>query len=362
MDNNKIYLKTESSINTNRISKFYSLMSNLKQKKNKINNKFDYSRLNQNILMNIIKKSSIRKLHHKSRTHTKLEFFHKNRNFWKTEFRTTYNLNKKFHDLPSLSRFHNITSEKINKLIKSTDINETNNTSNSIKPCKFLSNKTRNKKKIENISSDKKRLKIKTSFLNTNNSERKERLYNNRYRTKDSHNLLRNIESKIFAIKLQDLNSNLKGNLYSTKFPISLFKYNSSQIKTDKIKFRNYAYNNKNISNNIKLNKINIDNKRSVNSATKRWIESLKDSIKKYDFTLKVKKDERAAFFNQKSVKNKLNEKSEEDKYLLFKEQILKHKNKFEQIIRKIKMKQINKEHLMKKFIFELKTKKKLVN
>ena len=49
------------------------------------------------------------------------------------------------------------------------------------------------------------------------------------------------------------------------------------------------------------------------------------------------------------------------DKYQLFKNQLTKHKNKLENIIKEIRLNQIKSEYLMKKYIFELLSKKKKV-
>ena len=52
-------------------------------------------------------------------------------------------------------------------------------------------------------------------------------------------------------------------------------------------------------------------------------------------------------------------EEKQEDEYLLLKNKIYIHDSKFEKYIRKIKLNQVNKEHLMKKFIFDTVTSKK---
>ena len=56
-----------------------------------------------------------------------------------------------------------------------------------------------------------------------------------------------------------------------------------------------------------------------------------------------------------------LTDKKPGDKYQLFKNQIAKHKTKLDNIIKEIRLNQIKSEYLMKKYIFELLSRKKKV-
>lgn len=345
MEQNNLYLKTESNINTDRIYPLYSIMLNLKQKNFNIKKKLDYTklRINKNILKNIIKRSNLKKLHKKSLTHTKLEFFNKKKNLINPEFKASYDLNKKFHELPSLSKFTNITCEKINYLIKSTDINNNKHkNSNSYNFNSYLYNKTR--RKIDTSSNDNNNLRNKTTNFIRNYSDKEEYFLYNKNKDKSNNNyMINNVESKLFKLKLKKLNSNKtpnNTNLHDTKNSVKGLKHNSY--------------------NKIKLN---IVKKIVPKSATKRWIDSIKDSLNNYNFTQRQIKNEKMGKFNELSEKCcdeiDVDEKSE-DKFAEFKNQLNKHKNKLEQIIREIKKTQVNNEYLMKKYIFELLTKKKM--
>ena len=95
---------------------------------------------------------------------------------------------------------------------------------------------------------------------------------------------------------------------------------------------------------------------------TNKWLKSIKDSIKKYDVLHRSSRVDRLIF----SIENpdgcfeeSLFEDRPGDKYILFKNQMVKHKDKFENIIREIKLNQKKSEYLMKKYIFDLLSRKK---
>ena len=86
-----------------------------------------------------------------------------------------------------------------------------------------------------------------------------------------------------------------------------------------------------------------------------------KNSIKIFKFLQRDSKVDRLIFFIEKPTEcfeENLLDNKPGDKYQLLKSQIVKHKNKLENIIKEIKLNQIKSEYLMKKYIFELLTRK----
>ena len=342
----KKYLKTESFSNTNRIPDLNSTMTCFNKNIKKSKSKYDNSTLiNQNILFNIMKNSKLKKYRQRNRTKTKLNYFPKSKNNFNKDFKFITNLNQKYLDLPGISNFHNITSEKINSLIKSNDKEETNSfiygNNNSIYKFKSRS-KTKDRHSANN--SNKKAILSKKNnnlFFNRISSTIKDMTQNNRYKKYK-------IEPNIFKIKIREISSHLTKDLDHFKTPIIDFQDLVTPLKKEK--FKN---NDKNLFNKIKLT--NLSNKRANKSATKRWVESLRSSIRNYDFIVKGKS------LPKKMENKEVNdmEEKQEDEYLLLKNKIFIHENKFEKYIRKIKLNQVNKEHLMKKFIFDTVTSKK---
>ena len=122
MEKKEINLNNENSENTkpNKITNFSSTAPFLNLKANRRKSSINYSKLkfNQNILIDILKKANLKKIHINQNTHANiytdlnLKNNTKNKNLLYKNFKNykiSYNLNKKFHDLPVLSNFHNIT-------------------------------------------------------------------------------------------------------------------------------------------------------------------------------------------------------------------------------------------------------------
>jgi hypothetical protein len=292
-----------------------------------------------------MKNSKQKKYRQRNRTKTKLNYFPKRKNNFNKEFKFITNLNQKYLDLPGISNFHNITSEKINSLIKSNDKEETNSfiygNNNSIYKFKSRS-KTKDRHSTNN--SNKKAILSKKNnnlFFNRISSKIKDMTQNNRYKKYI-------IEPNIFKIKIREISSHLTKDLDHFKIPINNFEDLSTPLKKENLK-----NDDKYLFNKIKLTK--LSNKRSNQSATKKWVESLRSSIRNYDFIVKGKS------LPKKMENKEVNdmEEKQEDEYLLLKNKIFIHENKFEKYIRKIKLNQVNKEHLMKKFIFDTVTSKK---
>lgn len=340
----KKYLKTESFSNTNRIPDLNSTSTYFNKNIKKSKSKYDYSSLiNQNIFQNIMKNSKEKKYRQRNKTKSKLNYFPKSKINFSKDFKFITNLNQKYLDLPGISNFHNITGEKINSLIKSNDKEETNSFiyNNNIYKIKSKSN-TKDRHSANN--SNKKAILSKKNnnlFFDRLSTTIKDMTQNNRYKKFK-------IEPNIFKVKIREINSNLTKDLDHFKTPIINFQDLVTPIKKEK--FKN---NDMNLFNKIKLT--NLSNKRANKSATKRWVESLRNSIRTYDFIVKGK-----SVPNKKknNIENDVEEK-QEDEYILLKNKISIHDSKFEKYLRKIKLNQVNNEHLMKKFIFDTVTSKK---
>lgn len=341
------YLKTESFSNTNRIPDLNSTMTCYSKNIKKSKSKYDNSTLiNQNILLNIIKNSKRKNYHRRNRTKTKLNYFPKSKNNFYKDFKFITNLNKKYLDLPGISNFHNITSEKINSLIKSNDKEEETKSFTCYNNDNYKNkNKSKTKDKKNDNNSHKKLILSKKNnnnlFFNRITTSIKDMTQNNRYKKFK-------IEPNIFKLKIKEINSKIYKNLDHFKSPIVYYEELVTPVKKEKFKNTD-----KNLFNKIKLT--NLSNKRANKSATKRWVESLRNSIRTYDFIVKGKSAPKKRKNNEE---NDMEEK-QEDEYTLLKNKITVHETKFEKEIRKIKLNQVNKEHLMKKFIFDTVTSKK---
>ena len=344
MDEKK-YLKTDSFSNTKRNKDLnfpLECSNNIKKSKSK----HDYSTLvNQNILLNIMKNTKAKRYHQRNRTKSKLNYFPKSKSNYNKDFKFITNLNQKYLDLPGISNFHNITGEIINSLIKSNDKEETNsfvyNNNNTF--YKMKSESKTNERQSANNNKKKAVLYKKSNnlFFNRLSTTIRDMAQNNRYKKYK-------IEPNVFKIKIREINSNLSKNLDHLKNPVINWQEIVSPIKKEKLRNTD-----KNLFNKIKLT--NLSNKRANKSATKRWVESLRNNIRTYDFIVKGKSYPRK---NKNNEKKDIEEK-QEDEYILLKNKISIHESKFEKYIRKIKLNQVNKEHLMKKFIFDTVTSKK---
>ena len=362
MEKKLICLKTENSsdIKRNRESNFFSTIPNLKKRKSSIN----YAKLkfNQNVLVNILKKAHLNQ-YHKINTQSKNSPNIYSMNILNSNFKISYSLNKKFRNLPNLSNFHNITDEKINELIKSNGINE-------FKPLK--SDKIVN---IKAIFNHKKNSKVRNKYSNKinntplfkNNTISDEKLNKSIYKNNTLNNFIFNKTKKDLKrftigqkriLKLNEINLNFTNSLSYLK---NKNEYNSCTDSNSKSKANQPKFSHHTISSSIKKVKLN---KINSNLETKKWLDSIKDSIEKFDFFNRNSKLDRILFYmvkpNECFEENVLDIKPG-DKYQLFKNQIAKHKSKLESIIKEMKLNQINNEYLMKKYIFDLLSRKKKV-
>ena len=371
MDDKKIYLKSEHNTNKNKLklSELKLTMNNFTQKINKSKTKLDYSKIkiNRDILSNLIKTSNLKKLHKINRTQTKLHYFHKAKNEFNKDLKISTNLNDKFMDLPSISKYRNITSEKINDLLKSSN-EDCSNKSFFFKKNFIYKGAYKRQKKSHKMSQ-----RNKTAFISRNITESKDNMEtiknNNKYQRKnkslnDNKLLFKlSLDTKKSHLKVKELNNEENNNLFCLKTPIINFQNNNNE--TISIKSNKFKNNNKDIINKMRLN--NLRNKRVNKSFNKKWLNTLKEFIRSYDFYNKeIKKENQQVYFIGKPSKDEIvkreNEDEDEDEneneFLLFKDKIKKHKDKFGKLMSKLKESQMNQEYLTKKYIFDLITNK----
>ena len=351
MNKKKIFLKTEDYANLDKMANIkqkYSLsMRNYNDKFYKANSlsKHRKIKLKQKLLINLLKQSNIKNIKKRSggnKTHSIISYHSFNSindNILNTDFKNFYNLNKNFHNLPGLSKFHNLTDEKMNNLIKT----ETNLYKKSAKS-------------FNNINS-KPNLKIKSC---ENNS--KEKIFNNRFITDKNIIIFKNKEefldhskgSKKVKIKMNKFKKNLTNSLLYLRNEKSLLNNNkslSSYIKNEKAIVEKITTNIKK----MKLNKSFNPNK----CDTQIWMASIKDLIKNDDAVNMGTKKDKLIFYIERPEESY--DLKPIDKYQLLKNQIAKHKKKFENIIKEMKLNQIKNEYLMKKYIFDLVSRKKKI-
>ena len=300
----------------------------------------------QNILLSLLKKTHLKK-HKQKITLSKFnsESYDKN-NINTDDIKISYNINKKFRDLPVLSKFRNLTYEKMNSLIKSEDeltepkqLNNINKNNNNYKSYDYLINKRKNLSLLKN------------NFINT-------KLFNNKYNNKNLYN-----NNDIFQLNSNQIFSKYNNTFSSvknkSKKKIALTSNSFSNLKNKK---------EKNIFNtslsNIKNIKLNKNNKIKKKIIIQKWLNSFTNSNKSIKRLRRDSKVDRLVFFIEKPkecFEENLLDKKPGDKYQLFKEQLVKHKNKLENIIKEIKLNQIKSEYLMKKYIYDLLSRKKTV-
>ena len=354
MEKNEIYVKTENpkNINKKRKSNYFSTMPNLRNRKSIIYN--EKPKFKQNVLLNLLKKLHLKHYHIE---HPKQKINQNyNINILNKNFKLSYNLNKKFQDLPCLSKFHNITDEKISDLIKSNN-NDTFNPSKSYKIANLKNNfNYKNKNKLHL-----KRNKTPLLKNNTINDGRYiSKINNNFIINKNKKNLKRfKISSKIKNLKLNEMNLNFTK---SQSYLKNKYEHNSEYINTNSLsKTQKPIIVNDTISSNIKKIKLN---KINTNLETKMWLNSIKDSIEEFDFFRRSSKLDRLLFYMvnpEECFEENLLDIRPGDKYQSLKNQIIKHKSKLESILNEIKLNQIKNEHLMKKYIFDLLSRKKKI-
>ena len=336
MYTNNLFINTEnytsSRIKPINNSKFSYTMPNLKNKISKKKNLSNHLKFNNNILLNLLKKSNLKKKRFISQTHSKItfnSFNNENINSKLTkDIKILYNLNKKFHDLPGLSKFHNLTNEKMNNLIKTEE-----NSYNLIKT--YENKKSQINLKIKERVFDNIELINNKRYLNDKNII----IVNNK-----NDFLRHSLGAKKFKLNVNKLKKSTTTNLYTNSS--SSNQQNEKAAILDKISPEKK----------IKLIKNNTNN-------TQIWMAPLKNSSNR-NILRRGSIVDRLVFYIEKPeecFEENLLDKKPGDKYQLFKNQLTKHKNKLENIIKEIRLNQIKSEYLMKKYIFELLSKKKKV-
>ena len=310
---------------------------NLTDTNKRKNPTLNYSKLkfNKNLLIQILKKTILKQIQ-KKKSKTKIYNTSKMNDLLIKDkplilMNKTNNLFHNFQNMPEMKKFHNITAEKIDDLINSKD---------------ELDKSSKLKKNINNINNIK--LRIKTNENEDGALKLKLNLIKNKERKKGFHNFLNKEQNKennknpkyknnIKYININDLNLN-KENILPYLSPSSndqsrSRKYNSSS-KTKKNKPTNKEQTN--------LKKFFMT-KTSKNYATNKWLESLKQSIKKYDVLHRSSRIDRLIFSLENHgdcFKENIFEDRPGDKYILLKNQMVRYKDNFENIIRDIKLNQ----------------------
>ena len=380
MQKNDIILKTENVPKKSRLHKVYSSINNkafkthtkiIKPRKSVLN--FD-----KDILISILKKENLKRSpisNYTSKTSKNLTIFKNNKSKY---IKTPPNLIKKFRDLPGISKCHNLTNNKINDIIKSSDnlYYYKNN---------LISKSKRDINSIKNLNKNIKNFLLNSNFNFYKNENKKSAKSYRKNRTNKLSNItLQNYEfikksfdSKFFKSNLNEENNMSTSSLNTIKNEHKTDTY-LSQDKNEKNKIninlssikgnKNKKINKNNIKiilNNIRNAKMDPVNKNNENLFTSKWLLSIINSIRNYDRGRRRSSVVDRLVFNiekpEECFEENLMIKEEKpgDKYLLFKYQLMQHKSKLDGILRDIKLSQIKNEYLMKKYIFELLSAKK---
>ena len=324
------------------------IVLHLTEKKDKINknnnpnnatskNKINYAKLkfNKNVLIQILKKTRLKKIvqskiklnnnnNNNNKIPLKINHFNHLSKALNENSKVVSKLNTNFKTIPGLEKFHNITLEKINDLISTSndsnyDIKDNNN--------------------INNINQ-----RLKTDNIKKTTIEK----IKNKY------------------IDINDINIS-KENILPYLNTKTNYNNDKNDINNNNNKKKRYLSLTKSRKNTI--NKESINNKKKVfmsktskNFATNKWLESIRDSIKRFDIMHRRSRVDRLIFVIENPegcFEENLFDEKPGDKYIMLKTQMKKHKNKFEDIIREIKLNQKKSEYLMKKYNFDIISRKK---
>ena len=338
MDHSKISSKN----NLNTESNTHN--SNISNKKDKTSN-LNYSKLkfNQNILLNLLKKSSF-SINHK--IHTKSTSTSINSKFKNSIYDNKKILNKlsknnvKYKNIPGISKLHNLTDIKINNIINN------NNDFNY-----YYSTPIKSYMKTQTFSSNKEKLNLYTNKNNINLSPTRGSSSNKKNSSSEisSNKKLiflhkNNAKQKLLKEIYEDINLNTVNQEKKIKFlfPNTLCK-SSKKIKYKKN--HKFKYINEDYSTN--------DN----NNPHNKWMTSFNTYLRKFGLMNRSSQIDRLLFSVEKP-----DECFEEnvylgkpgDKYQLFKNQINKHKNKIDHMIFDMKLNQKKNDILMRRYIFKI--------
>ena len=312
-----------------------------KEKENtgrKLDKKYLKLKFNKNLLIEILKKSRLRKISerknkNKNSNSSRFNNFNNTEKQLDSKDKIINKIYKNFKDFPEMKKFHNITLEKLTDLIKSNDDLD-------------------NSSQYQNIKYNSINLKLKSMKKSNLN-------YFKSQEPNKTKNGCAKYTNNIKNINLNDLNLN-KENI------LPYLTTKSSESNPVNLKYSSLSKPKKNniIENKDLIHKSKFMSKTSKLNQTNQWIESIRDSIKKYDVLHRRSRIDRLIFFIENPegcFEENLMEERPGDKYIMLKNQMKRRKNRFENIIREIKLNQKKSEYLMKKYIFDLLSRKKSV-
>ena len=328
-------ISTESNIRNNNISI---------KKENP--SKLNYSKLkfNQNILLNLLKRSSFSanyKLHiNTTPTTTNSKIKNPIINNKKLQYKISKS-NIKYKNIPGISKLHNLTDNNINNIINS---NDNNNYFYYTTPIKSnIQNQTFSTKPGNiNLYSNKNNMNISSSRSSTSNKKSitSEIPCSKKLIIAQKINNKKKLYREIYEdINLDTVNQEKK---------IKLLFPNILNSSSNKIKYKKNN-NSKNINENNSTN--------DSNSTINKWVNSFTSCLKKFGLMNRCSQIDRLLFSVEKPEEcfeeNVYLEKPG-DKYQLFKNQINKQKNKIENMIFDIKLNQKKNDYLMRRYIYKI--------
>ena len=317
-------------------------------------------KFNKYLLIELLKKTRLRKLSEKKNkaknsNSSRFNNFNNTEKQFDTQDKKINKIYQNFQDYPEMKKFHNITLETLSDLIKSNDETDRSSqypklryTNINLKINPDINKSNSYMKKFQNITN------MKRSNFNFYKNVEKNMIKNKYLKYSTNTANIKNIN-----LDLIDLNLNNENML-----PILSTKSNESNPINTK-----YSFSQKKQKRNIMENKETTPKKKfmskiSKENQTNKWLQSIRDSIKKYDILHRSSRIDRLIFVIENPegcFEENLMEERPGDKYIMLKNQMIRRKDKFENIIREIKLNQKKSEYLMKKYIFDLLSRKKSV-
>ena len=349
MSEKRIIIKLKNPKEENKFQKINLKEESSQKKSNLKNSKLHF---NKNLLIQMLKKATLRKIAERKRksknNSSKVDNFNYDDKNSKVKAKNIYN---GIQNNPEMKKFHNITAEKICDLIYSKKENKSTNT----KYLKF--NKL--KLNLNTEENNSKSVNKKNKFVKLWNTNTNTQYLSNNENDKENNKFPKYINN-IKYINLSDLNISKKNIL-----PYLSTRLNDYQHKNKKYNSISKLRKNTKTNSVPKNTKKIFNNKAMTTYTTNKWLESIRDSIKKYDILHRRSRIDRLLFFLENPdgcFEENLLEDKPGDKYVMLKNQMIRYKDKFENIIRDIKMNQKKSEYLMKKYIFDLLSRKKDIN
>ena len=379
MDKLNLFIRTDNNSNLPIRAKLTPKIPNLKAKSGKKNKSSNSTKLkfSKNVLIDLLKKSNLKKRKSKNFSHTQLKSNNNNfqgNNHLYTNYQVSNNLENNFYKFPNLSNYHNLTDDKLSNLLSTSnkrDINSINPyTNTNMKPNSnvysfhpiltgkennlLLLNKVnkRNKVKIENQSDH----NIKNNSINNKSNGIRRSFDSKIYKLKSKKIEKNNTENINYLDKNQNPKNDHNSNNKDNKDNKDKNNHNNESVISRKNKIREDT-----ISWNLKKIKlVKMNNKAEI----QKWLKSIKESINQYDVLNRGSKVDRLIFLLERPgecFEENLGDKKAGDKYQLLKNQISKQKYRLEAILNEMRLNQIKSEYLMKKYIFGLLSRKKKI-